>query len=347
MLDSAKLDSVLYELMRAAATSVLPEPVPVPYEPTVDVAPVRAAGAMVVTGVTSDDRVLLLQRARDGDHALEWCFPGGRVEDGETALQAAAREVLEETGLTIGRTIEWTRQVLDGVDFTTFLAVASGEWAVTLSPEHVSFCWAILSAPPQPLHPGCAVALARHAMDELAVAEAIRDGQLVSPQRYGNFWLFAIRVTGTGFAYREAQKESCYRPPSEYLDERFLRRCAGLPVLWDHTDGPKLDSEEYRGRNVGSVFFAYVRGDEVWAVARIYDDLCVKWLMADDRSTSPGVVFAAVNDNQIYRRDDGTTLLVETAPKLMDHVALCDVGVWDRGGAPKGVETAKEEAHGE
>lgn len=42
--------------------------------------------------------VLMARRGREPDPAL-WGYPGGHVEWGETALQAAARELREETGV--------------------------------------------------------------------------------------------------------------------------------------------------------------------------------------------------------------------------------------------------------
>lgn len=44
------------------------------------------------------DRVLLIQRARAPWSGM-WSLPGGRLEPGETAEQAAEREILEEVGL--------------------------------------------------------------------------------------------------------------------------------------------------------------------------------------------------------------------------------------------------------
>ncbi|MDC9822638.1 NUDIX domain-containing protein [Devosia sp. ZB163] len=48
------------------------------------------------------DRVLLIQRARKPYHGM-WSLPGGRLEPGETAEQAAEREIMEEVGLRVWR----------------------------------------------------------------------------------------------------------------------------------------------------------------------------------------------------------------------------------------------------
>jgi 8-oxo-dGTP diphosphatase len=45
------------------------------------------------------NRVILVQRGKQPSAGM-WGFPGGHLEMGETALQAAARELHEETGVT-------------------------------------------------------------------------------------------------------------------------------------------------------------------------------------------------------------------------------------------------------
>lgn len=56
--------------------------------------PRLAALAVVLRG----DEVLLVRRRNEPDAGL-WGFPGGHVEPGETVGAAAARELLEETGV--------------------------------------------------------------------------------------------------------------------------------------------------------------------------------------------------------------------------------------------------------
>lgn len=55
-----------------------------------------AVGAVVF----KDNKVLLVKRAKPPAQGL-WAIPGGSVELGETLQQAAEREILEETGITI------------------------------------------------------------------------------------------------------------------------------------------------------------------------------------------------------------------------------------------------------
>lgn len=46
-----------------------------------------------------DGRILIGQRQKADSHALKWEFPGGKVERGETAPDALARELEEELGI--------------------------------------------------------------------------------------------------------------------------------------------------------------------------------------------------------------------------------------------------------
>ena len=49
-----------------------------------------------------EGRILICQRQPGQAHALKWEFPGGKVETGETAEEAVARELREELGIETG-----------------------------------------------------------------------------------------------------------------------------------------------------------------------------------------------------------------------------------------------------
>ena len=58
---------------------------------------------VVTAGILQDEqgRVLLAQRQAEDRHPLKWEFPGGKVKDGETDLEAARRELQEELGVHV------------------------------------------------------------------------------------------------------------------------------------------------------------------------------------------------------------------------------------------------------
>jgi len=70
--------------------------------------PRPAASAIIFRGAS----VLIVERGK-GALPGTWSLPGGHIEPGEKAREAAARELFEETGLTV--TLEGLVDVHDGI----------------------------------------------------------------------------------------------------------------------------------------------------------------------------------------------------------------------------------------
>ncbi|UUF59196.1 NUDIX hydrolase [Escherichia coli] len=103
-----------------------------------------------------------------------------------------------------------------------------------------------------------------------------------------------------------------------------------------------LTEEDFKSRIVGSVMLPYIRGDEVWAVCRVYLQSIVEEIAEGDVSTSPSVVFNSTSGNVEVQEGD-TNFLIEGVPFLVDHIALVtkdhgSLGVWDKDRIPAGVE---------
>lgn len=63
----------------------------------------RAAVCVIVTGEAGEAALLLTRRAaRLSTHSGQYALPGGRLDEGESALEAARREAREEIGLQLG-----------------------------------------------------------------------------------------------------------------------------------------------------------------------------------------------------------------------------------------------------
>jgi hypothetical protein len=172
-------------------------------------------------------------------------------------------------------------------------------------------------------------------MKELDTAKAISTGHLPSPQVVGNAVLFAMRITGTGAAYREKRKEYVYRNPENYLNDGFLEQCNGLPVIFNHPDGDVLTSANYKEHLIGAIIYPYLNGAEVWGIARVLDTDAALSMIDDNLSTSP--TFILEKDQQKKITIDDMEVLIEGNPELLDHVAVCADGVWDKGETPNGI----------
>jgi len=298
----------------------------------------RASGIMFVTG---EGHTLLIRRgAGGGDYPNTWCVPGGHQKEGETLEEAARRETKEETGIDYKGKLEVLH---DDGQFCTYIARDVKKEEVKLNYESTGYDWCDPLVPPLPLHPGLAIAFRiASAKTETDVAQLMAEDLLPSPQMYANVGLFAIRITGTGLAYRSSIEENVWRDPSLYLNDEFLKRCNGLMVIMDHPETAVLTSKEFKDRAVGSIMLPYIKGDEVWGIAKIYDQDAITEICEGEISTSPSVVFDNTSGNTTLTTENGEPLLIEGVPFLLDHIAIVtkargSKGVWDKGGDATGV----------
>ncbi len=109
-------------------------------------------GASALVFDEAREKILLTRRADNG----RWCLPGGGMDPGESAAEACAREVLEETGLVVRVTklvgVYTTPDLLieypDGnkiqpVAFSFEVEITGGK--LTLSDETTEFGWYTLA----------------------------------------------------------------------------------------------------------------------------------------------------------------------------------------------------------
>ncbi|WP_054812390.1 NUDIX hydrolase [Nocardia arizonensis] len=114
-----------------------------PYLEVPDASDIRRAAVLlcVVAAPDGQPAVLVIKRAYRGRNAGQWALPGGRLDAGETAAQAAIRELREELSLTaapsdlLGRLDDFP--AASGFVITPFVAALADTSALEPSTDEV------------------------------------------------------------------------------------------------------------------------------------------------------------------------------------------------------------------
>lgn len=105
----------------------------------------------------STQRYLYLMR-EDPRHPNTWGLPGGKIESGETIIDAIIRECTEELGAMPNYLklvpLEKFTSPDGGFAYHTFFCSIHNEFCPVLNSEHTGYAWLNSGVWPKPMHPG-------------------------------------------------------------------------------------------------------------------------------------------------------------------------------------------------
>lgn len=285
-----------------------------------------AAGVMYI----ADNKVLLVKRASDKNNGNLWAFPAGRIEAGETDMQAAIREFEEETGHKLAEVFNHSYSN----DFSLF-RVRGEIFNPILNEEHTEFQWAPLDSLPSPLHDGVAIAVAslKVAMDSSRITDTngwieVKDNPL---SKVGVFPYSGKSVGGDpNKVYR------VYRPAEELQNQECIDSFKLLPWINDHvmlgggnglTPAEKKGIEGVIGENV------YFKNDVLYGNIKILSENLAKLIESGKKQLSAGYrctydmvsgVWNGVAYDAIQRNIRGNHLALVQEGRMGKEVAVLD-----------------------
>lgn len=142
----------------------------------------EAVGAIFLSKRTG--RMMLNLRSETVTYSNNWGFVGGKIERGESAIEALYREIAEE----LGESVPPIEDIIPFDVFCTknekfkyysFIVVVQEEFIPDLNDESAGYSWVKIGSWPKPLHPGAKSTLYNINIveDMNALWESIKNGK--------------------------------------------------------------------------------------------------------------------------------------------------------------------------
>lgn len=178
-------------------------------------------------------------------------------------------------------------------------------------------------------------------MLEKRIKDEYKLGQRQGITELDDYFYMPVRITGSGYNIRKNRDDEIIladRNQAEFFSPAFIEHCKSLPIIVNHPDDKDMLHSENLQDNaiIGNTIDAFIKGDELWGIARIYDKtLLSKIAQGLIKSTSPGVRIVYANDSD--------PIVNTEIPYDINHLAFCEKGHWDKDGQSIGFDNSKHE----
>lgn len=178
-------------------------------------------------------------------------------------------------------------------------------------------------------------------MLEKKIKDEYKLGQRQGITELDDYFYIPVRITGSGYNLRKNRDDELIladRNQAEFFSPAFIEHCKSLPIIVNHPENKDMLRSENLNDNaiIGNTIDAWIKGDELWGIARIYDkSLLEKIASGSIKSTSPGV--------RIIYANDSDPIINTEIPYDINHLAFCEKGHWDKDGQSIGFDNSKHE----
>lgn len=178
-------------------------------------------------------------------------------------------------------------------------------------------------------------------MLEKKIKDEYKLGQRQGITELDDYFYIPVRITGSGYNLRKNKDDELIladRNQAEFFSPAFIEHCKSLPIIVNHPQNKDMLHSQNLNDNaiIGNTIDAWIKGDELWGIARIYDKtLLDKIANGLIKSTSPGVRIVYANDSD--------PIVNTEIPYDINHLAFCEKGHWDKDGQSIGFDNSKHE----
>lgn len=298
---------------------------------------IKAAGILYI----ENNSVLLLKRP-DGS----WGFPGGKIEMGETPLDAALRESSEEVGFKPDRDMLWQIDFSNNgrVQFTTFCCRCGFE-PILNTDEHSEYQWFAFGDLPDIVHPNALKTIERYTKSHLGFGlDSARTADFngwieIKDNPISKVGVFEYLGRNVDASFKPDERVRVLRPPEELNRQETIDSFKLIPWIDEHVMlGPSesgLTSPETKGIEgvIGeNVYFDEANG-RLCANIKVFSDNMDDLIAGGKRELSAGYrcryeISSGVWNGQQYdaiQRDiKGNHLALVKAGRMGPDVAVLD-----------------------